>query len=76
MSPFAKASDVELALSRKAEIWKVDAELSAVAHAALTALASRSADAFRASVANFSTETRSRMEVAVREEQPGEGQED
>jgi len=48
---------------------KVDAELSAVAHAALTALASRSADAFRASVANFSTETRSRMEVAIREEQ-------
>ena len=28
VSPFAKASDVELALSRKAEAWKVDAELS------------------------------------------------
>jgi len=44
-----------------------DAELSTICHAALTALAGRAPDAFRAAVAAFSPETRGRMETALRE---------
>lgn len=44
-----------------------DAELAPLCHTALTALAGRAPEAFRAAVAAFSPATRSRMEAAVRE---------
>eukprot|EP00965_Chrysotila_dentata_P221096 6192190-Pleurochrysis_carterae.AAC.6 len=42
-------------------------EVSTLVHASLTALAKRSPADFRAAVAAFSAETRSRMETALRE---------
>jgi len=46
-------------------------ELSALSHASFTALAKRSPNEFRAAVASFSPESRSRMEAAIRESATG-----
>jgi hypothetical protein len=54
-------------MSTHADAPSSDLELSPICHAALTALAGRAPDAFRAAVAAFSPATRSRMETALRE---------